>query len=177
MTSLIPSNPITHCISGQPAINSKDMALHFQKKHKDVLRDIDRIRSMCPKSFNERNFAPVAYTDAKGEQRPAFLLTRDAFSLLAMGFTGKAAIIWKLKYIEAFNALEREVLQKAVEQGRREALAMRGRMTLACRTQMRCALRYKGMGLATREIGKLMDISHQAVFYMLKDAELAGMEV
>ena len=40
---------------------------------------------------------------------PAFLMTRDGFALLAMGFTGKRALHWKLKYIEAFNAMENEL--------------------------------------------------------------------
>ncbi|MDR1659314.1 MAG: Rha family transcriptional regulator [Desulfovibrio sp.] len=43
-----------------PVISSRDVARHFQKKHSGILRDIDRIRSILPKSFNERNFAPVA---------------------------------------------------------------------------------------------------------------------
>lgn len=39
----------------------------------------------------------------------AYLLTRDGFSLLVMGFTGAAAVRWKIRYIEAFNALEAAV--------------------------------------------------------------------
>lgn len=104
--------------SGKAVVSSKEVALRFQKKHNDVLRDINRIRSMVPKSFTERNFAPSEYTDSTGRTLPAFNLTRDAFSLLAMGFTGKVAVMWKLKYLEAFNALE----AAAIEQIRLEAL-------------------------------------------------------
>lgn len=96
-------------VNGAPAVLSIEVARHFQRRHNHILRDIDKIRSICPKTFNASNFGRVEYTDAKGENRPAFLLSRDAFSLLVMGMTGRAAILWKLRYIEAFNALEAAV--------------------------------------------------------------------
>ena len=36
-------------------------------------------------------------------------MNRDGFSLLVMGFTGKKALEWKIKYIQAFNAMEEEL--------------------------------------------------------------------
>ena len=105
-------------IGESPAVLSTEVALRFQKKHQHILRDIDRICSMLPKSFNASNFGRVEYTDAKGEKRPCYALTRDAFSLLVMGFTGSAAVRWKLKYIEAFNALEAAALEHRTELAR-----------------------------------------------------------
>ena len=93
-------------IDGTPRVSSLDVAARFGKQHKDVLKAIQKICANLPESFNGRNFAPVEYTDPKGEKRPCYHLTRDAFSLLAMGFTGKEALLWKVKYIEAFNAME-----------------------------------------------------------------------
>ena len=52
-----------------PAVTSLQVAEHFQKNHKDVLRDIEK----CSHGFNERNFAPVEYTDAKGETSTMFM--------------------------------------------------------------------------------------------------------
>lgn len=95
-----------------PVVLSTDVARHFQKKHKHVLDDIRRIQSICPKSFFGPNFRPIETEVTVGfgiRKNPAYLLTRDAFSLLVMGFTGSAAIRWKLRYIEAFNALEAAV--------------------------------------------------------------------
>lgn len=60
----------------------------FEKEHKDVLRSI--LNMERSEDFNQRNFAPVEYKDAKGEMRPAYQLTRDGFAFLAMGFTDKA---------------------------------------------------------------------------------------
>ena len=120
-------------LNGQtPVVSSLDVARHFQRRHSHILRDIGRLCSILPKSFNQPNFGRVEIPDVKGEKRPAYLLTRDAFSLLVMGMTGKAAIQWKLRYIEAFNALEAAALDRQAElareagyrQGREETLAL-----------------------------------------------------
>lgn len=165
-----------------PAVLSTEVALRFQKKHKHVLEEIRKIQSICPKSFYEPNFRPIEketlLPHSGGIRKdPAYLLSRDAFSLLVMGFTGSAAIRWKLKYIEAFNALERAALGRIEQNAFHKALTMRQRMTPKRRAQMTRALRYRKMGLELREIGKLMECSHQMVFYLLKDAKLLGLEV
>lgn len=91
----------------QPVVSSLLVAKHFEKRHDNVLRDIESLA--IPEEFNALNFEPVNYVDAKGESRPAVNMTRDGFTLLAMGFTGKKAMTWKLRYIEAFNAMEKEL--------------------------------------------------------------------
>ncbi len=101
-------------VKGQPKVSSLDIAEKFGKPHADVLKAIRKLIFDLPQEFNEGNFSLVEYTDDKGEKRPMYHLTRDAFSLLAMGFTGKKALEWKVKYIEAFNAMEAE-LQKQAE--------------------------------------------------------------
>lgn len=106
----------------RPAVLSTEVALRFQKKHQHVLRDIDKICSILPKEFTASNFGrmlvDVKIGNGAVRQSPAFLLTRDAFSLLVMGFTGAAAVRWKLKYIEALNALEAEALEHRAELAR-----------------------------------------------------------
>lgn len=88
------------------------VAQAFEKEHKDVLKAISNLE--CSKEFNERNFAPVEYKDAKGEMRPAYQLTRDGFSFLAMGFTGKKAAAWKEKFLEAFNTMEKALRRQVL---------------------------------------------------------------
>ena len=114
MTSLIPSVTL---VDGQPRVSSLDIAEKFGKPHKDVLNVIRRIVAELEPNFRERNFSPT-FTNVPGpngavRQSPAYSLTRDAFSLVVMGFTGKKALAWKVKYIEAFNAMEAELLKKA----------------------------------------------------------------
>ena len=162
-----------------PVISSRDMALHFQKKHKHILDEIKRIQSITPKSFHEPNFRPMSVEVEIGNgairKAPAYLLTRDAFSLLAMGFTGKAAIQWKLRYIEAFNALEKAVLETARHTALQEGFRLRERLTPERRQLMKKALSYRQRGFSQREIGKMLDCSHTLAHNLLKDAALIGM--
>ena len=100
--------PTLSIAKGHPVVSSLSIAEHFGKEHKNVLRDIKSLE--IPEEFNALNFELVEYADAKGESRPAYNLTRDGFTILVMGFTGKAAMQWKIRYIEAFNAMERELV-------------------------------------------------------------------
>lgn len=95
--------------NGQAVTSSLVVAEYFDKAHKDVLRAIKSLD--CSALFNQRNFAPVEYVDKKGEKRPMYYLTRDGFTFLAMGFTGKVAAQFKEAYINGFNEME-EMLRK-----------------------------------------------------------------
>lgn len=95
--------------NGQAVTSSLVVAEYFGKAHKDVLRAIKSLD--CSGLFNQRNFAPVEYVDKKGEKRPMYYLTRDGFTFLVMGFTGKVAAQFKEAYINAFNEME-EMLRK-----------------------------------------------------------------
>lgn len=91
---------------------SLDVAEKFNKQHKHVLRDIENLLSNESKFGLVKMFDKSTYTDSKGEKRPMYYINRDGFSLLVMGFTGKKALEWKLKYIEAFNTMERVLSEK-----------------------------------------------------------------
>lgn len=111
--SQIAVSPTFSIINNRPVVSSLDVAEHFCKTHSHVLRTVRQIALECPLEFNESNFGLVEYADAKGEMRPMYQLSRDGFTLLAMGFAGKKAMQWKIKYIEAFNAMEKALLEKA----------------------------------------------------------------
>lgn len=100
-------NLITLDTSGQPVASSRDIAEHFGKEHRNVLRDIDDLKKDVL-NF-EQMFLSTEIPDNYGRPQRAYLMNRDGFTLLAMGFTGKAALEWKVKYIEAFNAMESEL--------------------------------------------------------------------
>lgn len=109
-------------IDGQPTTTSRDIAETFGKRHDHVL---DRIRKLdCSPEFNAPNFRAVEYTDAKGEQRTEYRITRDGFAFLCMGFTGARAAQWKEKYIATFNRLAERVAAKAAPQPRATAKAL-----------------------------------------------------
>lgn len=60
-----------------PAVTSQQVAVAFGKEHKNVMRDIREIMDKCSESFNALNFELVTYKDAKGEERPMYLLSED----------------------------------------------------------------------------------------------------
>lgn len=100
--------------NGVPSTTSLKVADVFHKRHADVIRSISGILSQVPEIFGKRNFALNEYTqkNAIGEKRlPMYTMTRDGFTLLVMGYTGKEAMRFKLEYIEAFNAMERELMK------------------------------------------------------------------
>ena len=108
-------------INGEELVvtSSRDVANDFGKRHDHVKRDIENLiknmvddekevkKSDSPKLGNEF-FINSTYV-SRGKNCEEYLLTRDGFSLLVMGFTGKEALHWKLKYIEDFNEMERQL--------------------------------------------------------------------
>ena len=99
---------------GKAVTTSLKIAEVFGKRHDHVLKSI---RSLdCSDDFRAPNFREAEYTDAQGKPRPMFFVTRDGFTLLAMGFTGKAAMQFKVAYIEAFNAMERTIKESTVSE-------------------------------------------------------------
>lgn len=104
MNMLVNHDDFNGLVNASLKTNSRIIAEAFGKQHKDVLRAIKNME--CSADFTERNFAPSEYVDATGRSLPQMLMTRDGFSFLVMGFTGKEAAIWKEKFIAAFNAME-----------------------------------------------------------------------
>lgn len=96
--------------NGEPVVSSRQIAESFGKNHRDVLRAVDNLKE------DVRNFAQMFFEgtdqDSYGREQRAYLMNRDGFTLLAMGFTGKAALEWKLKYIAAFNEMEKKLTEQ-----------------------------------------------------------------
>ena len=104
------NNIILSTQNGEPVASSRQIAESFEKNHRDVLRAVDNLKE------DVRNFAQMFFEttvpDSYGREQRAYLMNRDGFTLLAMGFTGKAALEWKLKYIAAFNEMEKKLTEQ-----------------------------------------------------------------
>lgn len=99
--------------NGEPVASSRQIAENFGKAHRHVLDAIESILEGMPKIGQTPMFYKTEYThEQNGQTYPMYLMNRDGFSLLVMGFTGKAALEWKLKYIAAFNAMEKKLAQR-----------------------------------------------------------------
>ena len=90
--------------NGKAICNSLMVAEKFDKRHDNVLRDIEKLE--CSPEFRLLNFEESSYTNSQNKTMPMIEMTRDGFSILCMGFNGKEAMAWKEKYIAAFNAME-----------------------------------------------------------------------
>lgn len=99
--------------NNQIVVSSKDIADHFGKQHKDVLENIHNI--LAAENSATKFYQETTYQN-RGKDYKEYLMNRDGFSLLAMGFTGKKALQWKLKYIEAFNEMEETLKQGYLEE-------------------------------------------------------------
>ncbi|EDD0729112.1 Rha family transcriptional regulator [Salmonella enterica] len=104
------SHPEVTIENGRAVTTSVAVAEYFRKLHKNVIQKIETLE--CSPEFNRLNFKPVDYTDAKGEKRPAYQITKNGFVFLVMGFTGKKAAAFKEAYIAEFDRMENELRQQ-----------------------------------------------------------------
>ena len=98
---------------GNAVTTSLLVAEKFGKRHSDVMRAISETIKQMPENECKRNFAPwqhdIVQPNGGNRIEPYYMMTRDGFSLLVMGFTGAKAMAFKLEFIEAFNEMERKL--------------------------------------------------------------------
>lgn len=119
---------------GELVTDSRAVALAFKKRHKNVLRTIDRMRSSMRTVIAEHyrlNFEPVQFLDTKGERRPMYRMTAKGLSELAMSFSGDDAREIRIRFLNAFEAVaerlaraERSITERLLELERRETPSM-----------------------------------------------------
>lgn len=102
-------NELVTVYNHQLVTDSRKVAAHFNKRHDHVIRDIDTLVGGLPKNGDtQRMFHKTTYVNAQnGQTYPMYLMNRDGFSLLVMGFTGQKALEWKLKFLAAFNEMDK----------------------------------------------------------------------
>lgn len=110
------NNNLVEVKNNTVVVSSLQIAEHFGKRHDNVKRDIETIINAVPLLKIEgtpKMFQKSTYIHEHNKKEyPMYLMNRDGFSLLVMGFTGKEALEWKIKYIKAFNAMEQEIQHK-----------------------------------------------------------------
>ncbi|MGB5083361.1 MAG: Rha family transcriptional regulator [Methylocystis silviterrae] len=119
----LPAESLVSAAAGKAIADSRLVAERFGKDHKHVLRDIDRLvtRLSRPDDAMAQNWAMgiaekrIAHPTVAGRFDRYYELDRDAFVLIVMGFTGEEAIQWKIKYLQAFNAMEAKLGIRRIE--------------------------------------------------------------
>jgi Rha family phage regulatory protein len=126
--------------NGTPMTTSLLVAEVFGKAHRGVLRDIDNLD--CSEDFQMHNFVQMfkirELPNGGQAQDRYYNITRDGFTFLAMGYTGKKAAEFKEKYIAAFNAMEQQLKQGTLitEQFMQTQMQMMNQMMQLCNTMM-----------------------------------------
>lgn len=110
-------------------VSSLDVAETFEKEHKHVLEDVRRISDNLNTAEFSALFYEAEYKASNGKKNPMYLMNRDGFTLLAMGYTGEKAMKFKLAYIKQFNAMEKALQGKLME--REKGIAVRQSLTKA----------------------------------------------
>lgn len=104
--------------NGKPATTSLAIAKKFGKRHDHVVRDIRKLVAQLPDggipNFGETVEYRANPSGGAPIPSPSYSVTRDGFTLLAMGFTGKKALQFKLDYIAAFNQMEQALLAQTI---------------------------------------------------------------
>ena len=94
-------------------VTSLDVAETFEKRHDNVLKSIRDLE--CSEEFRLLNFKESEYLNEQNHKHPMFFITRDGFTLLAMGYTGEKAVKFKEAYIKQFNHMEKALQDKFIE--------------------------------------------------------------
>lgn len=110
-------------------VSSMDVAETFGKRHDNVLADIRAIQSSINSTEFSGLFTQETYMAGNGKRNPLFVMNRDGFTLLVMGYNGEAAMQFKLAYIRQFNAMETALRDKLIE--RQKGIAVRQALTKA----------------------------------------------
>jgi Rha family phage regulatory protein len=87
-----------------PVTNSLLVAQKFGKEHKNVLRDIENLS--CSDDFRRLNFELSPYISLQNKKLPMYIMTKDGFTFLVMGYTGEQAGRFKEDFLNAFNKME-----------------------------------------------------------------------
>ena len=109
----------------QAVTSSLLIAEKFGKEHKNVMQSIrNLIGGTAENSAIAEMFSESTYFNEQNKEQPMFLMNRDGFTLLAMGFTGKKAMQFKLEYIKAFNSMEAQIKSSQKPKSQLEILQM-----------------------------------------------------
>lgn len=99
----------------EPVCSSLQVAEKFGKRHAHVIERIEKIIENDSTENSAQCFKASIYKDSTGKSNKMYVMNRDGFAFLVMGFTGKKANEWKWQYIKAFNQMEKFIREKQTQ--------------------------------------------------------------
>ncbi|MDR1276083.1 MAG: Rha family transcriptional regulator [Candidatus Accumulibacter sp.] len=104
---------VTRDGDGRITTTTLQVAEHFHRRHTEVLRAVENLfrqrNFASAEEFRQLNFASANYLDRQQKPRQMYRMTEEGFALLAMGFTGEQALLWKIDFLNAFKEMRREL--------------------------------------------------------------------
>lgn len=174
--------------NNQLTTDSPTLAKVFGKRHSDIISTIESLE--IPDDFRVRNFPQSKFqtSNRNGMSYKKYEITRDGFTLLAMGFTGAKAMKFKIDYINAFNAMEHTMLKQAQHdrnsglvgrllgnfelrkenQSQKVLIADLSKNLLKTKPRWQKIIHYMNIGLNQTEIAAILHIGRSTVKYYLK---------
>ncbi len=159
--------------NGHVITTSREVAAHFKKQHKNVLSAIMGLET--PPEFARLNFKPGEYKDANGQMRPVIEMTRDGFTILAMGFTGADAMKFKIAYLTAFNRMENAIRSGNLSGNISGNIPLLRSEVLRANRIWGKIKRYHEMGLHQSEIGTLIKRAPSTVNRYMRRMRACGL--
>jgi len=98
--------------NGQAFCDSLMVSASFNKRHDNVLADVRNLD--CSENFRLLNFQESNYKNQQNKRQPMYLMTKDGFTFLVMGYTGKKAAAFKESYITRFNQMETFIMERLI---------------------------------------------------------------
>jgi Rha family phage regulatory protein len=158
-------------IKGKAVVtDSLTVAENFGKRHDDVLKKIKNI--MLDDEEDRLNFAEMSYPDSYGREQKKYIMDRRSFSILCMSFTGKKALRWKNRFYDAFEAMEKALVQMSVQKQSDSWVAQRQAGKLIRREQTDTIQKFveyatgQGSTQANRYYCNITKMENQALFLL-----------
>lgn len=108
-------NELVYLKNDEAVCDSLQVAERFEKRHADVIRAIENLIKNDSTQNCVQCFKQSFYKDETGKKNKMYLMNRDGFTFLVMGFTGNKANEWKWQYIKAFNQMENIIYEKSTQ--------------------------------------------------------------
>ncbi|GHU10813.1 hypothetical protein FACS1894185_2980 [Betaproteobacteria bacterium] len=179
------SAPALTVAHGIPTTTSFDVANFFGKRHPDVMRAIENLIETASDEQGRKiaTLFDLTLQEANGlngmkQEFTIYRMSRDGFTLLAMGFTGKKALGFKLAYIDAFNQMASRLTAEEGTAVIRRLTCERDAAQAACIRHnpiWAAAVRYRACGLTGRETAKLLNVTENKVEHIYRDIRAAGL--
>ncbi|MBU7568558.1 Rha family transcriptional regulator [Weissella hellenica] len=108
--------------NGVATTTSLQVAETFEKNHQHV---IEAIKNLTVENSTVKNmFKETTYVNSRGREYPMYQMDKDGFTLLVMGYTGQKATEFKLRYIQAFNEMQKQLDQQSLPMTTDEKIAL-----------------------------------------------------